>query len=320
MRRRAFTAIIAPVVASLLVLSTACGSDEPKNDSSETKTVDGVTVSLDQSKKPKVDFDEPFEVEKTTSTVLKEGKGPKVALGEQVVLQYVGINGRDGKEFDSSWKRGKEAVFPLVEGSLIKGFIDGLKGKKAGSRVLLTITPEDGYGPSGGTQDGTIKKDDSLVFVVDLKKSYKPLTQAKGEKVTPAEGTPTVTLDDKDRPTGVQVPKGDPPKKLVVQPLVKGDGKKVSDDLSATAHILGATWRTGKPFESTWDRGQPQTMPPLAQLPVKGLADGLRNQTVGSRVLLVIPPDQGFQQDGGEGVDLKKDDTVILVVDILDAY
>ncbi len=307
--------VLALVLTSLLVVAAAgCGSEQ-----AEPKGIDLVTVSGNPGKKPAVKFKKPFKATKTQSKVLKEGSGKKLSEGQEVIVNYVGVNGRDSKEFDSSWKTGQPVSFGLQKGKLINGFVSGLVGKSVGDRVLIAIPPKDGYGKQGQPQAG-IKGTDTLVFVIDIKDAYtyKPLPQAKGQKVEPPEGLPTVKVDAKGVPTGVTVPKGeDAPTKLTSQPLIRGEGEKVSSKNTIDFHYVAVNWRTGKEFDSSWKRGQPQSLP-LAQTPVKGLSEGLVGQTVGSRVLLVLPPDKGFGQDLPQ-TDVKKTDTLVFVIDILGA-
>ncbi|MET9021089.1 FKBP-type peptidyl-prolyl cis-trans isomerase [Actinopolymorpha sp. NPDC004070] len=326
--------LIAALLTSLLVVTAACGSSGSSDSSGspdakatksaeatapakqKTSTIDAVKVAGDPGKKPTVTFARPFSVASTQSKVIKEGSGPKLAEGQEVVVDYLGVNGRDSKEFDSSWKHGGPTSFGLQKGKLINGFVTGLVGKPVGSRVLITIPPKDGYGANGQPQAG-IKGTDSLVFVIDVKKAYKPLSKAEGTKVTPPKDLPVVKTDAKDIPTAITVPKGaTPPKKLVAQPLIKGKGPQVTAKQTVNMHYLAVNWRTGKPFDSSWQRGYQNL--PLSNTPVKGLAEGLVGQTVGSRVLLVLPPDKGFGQDLPQ-TDVKKTDTIVFVVDILGA-
>ena len=99
------------------------------------------------------------------ATVL-EGEGPLVGAGDDVIIQYHGVNWNTGDVFDSSWERGEPAKFPA--GGVIPGFRDGLVGQNVGSRVIIIIPPELGYGPAGGTGDGSIGAEDTIVFVVDI--------------------------------------------------------------------------------------------------------------------------------------------------------
>ncbi|WP_084678078.1 FKBP-type peptidyl-prolyl cis-trans isomerase [Actinopolymorpha alba] len=324
MRRR----VLAAIVTSFLVVSAAaaCGSSDSSAktagsttspSASAASTIDAVKVTGDPGKKPTVEFKKPFSVAATASKVLKQGSGAKISEGQEVVVDYVGINGRDSKEFDSSWQRGEPATFGLQQGKLINGFLTGLVGKTVGSRILVTIPPKDGYGDQGQPQAG-IQGTDTLVFVIDVKDAYKPLAQAEGDTVTPPKGLPTVKTDAKGVPTAITIPKGaSAPKELVAQPLIKGKGEKVDAKATINFHYLAANWRTGKEFDSSWKRGSYENLP-LGQTAVKGLTEGLTGQTVGSRVLLVLPPDKSFGQDL-QGTDLKKTDTVVFVVDILGA-
>lgn len=72
-----------------------------------------------------------------------------------------------GHVFDNSYDRGATISFPIGMGVVIGGWDDGLVGRQLGSRVLMSIPPEHGYGPAGVPQAG-IKGSDTLVFVVDL--------------------------------------------------------------------------------------------------------------------------------------------------------
>ncbi|MFD0854960.1 FKBP-type peptidyl-prolyl cis-trans isomerase, partial [Actinomadura adrarensis] len=99
--------------------------------------------------------------------VLIEGTGPVTTKNDTVLVKYKGINWRDGKEFDTTWDDSSLAPFPLNTTDGMKGFFQSLQGKKIGSRVLLVIPPEDGYGKDGNPQAG-IKGTDTTVFVVDI--------------------------------------------------------------------------------------------------------------------------------------------------------
>lgn len=99
------------------------------------------------------------------------GTGKKVAKGQLLVAQYVGITWRAAKQFDASWDRHVAASFPIGNGSVIPGWDEGLVGQPIGSRVLLVVPPAKGYGASGQPTAG-IKGDDTLVFVVDILGSY----------------------------------------------------------------------------------------------------------------------------------------------------
>jgi FKBP-type peptidyl-prolyl cis-trans isomerase len=106
---------------------------------------------------------------------LIQGTGPAVANGQELVTQYVGVNWRTGKTFDSSWSRRAPFAFVIAATppQTILGWNKGLVGKKVGSRILLSIPSADGYGKKGFPQ-AAIKGTDTLVFVVDILGAVSP--------------------------------------------------------------------------------------------------------------------------------------------------
>jgi peptidylprolyl isomerase len=96
---------------------------------------------------------------------LEEGSGPAAKPGDEVTVQYVGVNYRTGKQFDASWDRGEPFTFRLGEGLVIEGWEQGIPGMKLGGRRELIIPPELGYGY--GRTEG-IPPGSTLIFVVDL--------------------------------------------------------------------------------------------------------------------------------------------------------
>jgi peptidylprolyl isomerase len=99
--------------------------------------------------------------------VLDEGTGAIVAAGQQISVHYLGVTWPGGTMFDNSYDRGTPATFPIGVKKVIVGWDEGLVGKKIGSRVLLSIPPDKGYGPNGNPA-AKIKGTDTLVFVVEI--------------------------------------------------------------------------------------------------------------------------------------------------------
>jgi FKBP-type peptidyl-prolyl cis-trans isomerase len=110
---------------------------------------------------------------KLSVTTLIKGSGPKLAKGDTVVTQYVGVNWRTGKVFGASWPSTQDAAGALLSfqvggTEVLPGLSDGLAGVPVGSRVMVVIPPALGYGPAGGQPSAGIKKTDTLVFIVDV--------------------------------------------------------------------------------------------------------------------------------------------------------
>jgi FKBP-type peptidyl-prolyl cis-trans isomerase FklB len=95
--------------------------------------------------------------------ILTEGKGPKPTASDSVVCNYRGtlIN---GTEFDSSYKRGQPATFPV--GGVIKGWTEALQLMPVGSKWQLFIPSDLAYGERGAGAD--IGPDATLIFEVEL--------------------------------------------------------------------------------------------------------------------------------------------------------
>jgi peptidylprolyl isomerase len=98
-----------------------------------------------------------------------------------------------------------------------------------------------------------------------------------------------------------------------VQPLIKGKGKKVGANDTITFNYLWVRWSDGKVLEESYS-GKPANAPLSGLLP--GMVKGLEGQTVGSRVLLVIPPADGYP-DGNATPSIKPGETLVMVVDLL---
>lgn len=209
----------------------------------------------------------------------------------------------------------------LFAGQLLPGLETALIGQKMGSRVLAVIPPKQGFGKSGNPQAG-VKGSDTLVFVVDMMKDFKANASATGQtESSGGHGLPTVTAAAGTAPT-IKMPSGKPPATLVTKTLVKGTGSVVTKGQLLVAQYVGAIWSTGKVFDASWNRHQPFgfTIGSNPSQVIAGWDKGLIGQTVGSRVMLVIPPADGYGKSGSPQAGIKGTDTLVFVVDILGAF
>ena len=308
----------------LLLLTAGCGDsdgDGESTESTESEPFPGVTVSGELGEAPEFEIAEPpFSIETTTNEVLIEGDGDIVQAGDQAVLQYLGVNGRTGEEFDSTWSGGGEPVtFPLEQGGLIQGFLDGLVGQTYGSRVAVAIPPADGYGEAGNPQIG-VEGDDTLVFVVDLIEAEPPpLSMAEGEEQPLPAGLPELQTDGDGIPTGFESDADTEPKadELVAAPAIVGAGPEVEEGQTVTVHYVGQLYPDGKVFAESWTGGQPAEFALQPGGLPQGFLDGLIGQPVASRVVLAIPSQLGYGKQGSGPIPADAD--LIFVVDILAA-
>jgi hypothetical protein len=122
-----------------------------------------VTGSTDTAA-PHVKVTAPFSVSETEVHTLHAGDGPVVGPTATVSVCYMGVNGRDGRVFDSAYERGSPADFPLD--GVVPGFQKAIAGQKVGSTVGVAMTSADGY-PDGQPSAG-IQKGDSLIFAIKI--------------------------------------------------------------------------------------------------------------------------------------------------------
>ena len=268
---------------------------------------DKVTVTGSYGKEPKVKVKKPYAIDKTRTKVLQESDGAVVKEGQTVEVNYYGVDGRTGEKFDDSFSAGQPVAFALDQ--VVPGFSKGLIGQRQGSRVLIAMPGSDGYDSSGGNPQAGIEVGDTLVFVVDILNVQ--LSGPSGDKVAPKAGLPTVS-GPLDKPE-ITIPKSKAPAELVVQPLIKGTGKKVGPSDTITFDYRWESWKDGRLIEQSY--GDKPASYQLSGL-LQGMQEGLEGQTVGSRVLLVIPPAQGYP-DGNPDPKVDKDETLVMVVDLL---
>jgi len=121
-------------------------------------------ITRDANGAPSVDFAGAVKPEGLVVEVLEAGDGPAVVEGQQITVHYAGWLW-DGAKFDASWDRGEPISFGIARGSLIDGWVEGIVGQPVGSKLLLSVPPEKGYGERSM---GPIPGGSTLVFAVDV--------------------------------------------------------------------------------------------------------------------------------------------------------
>ena len=170
----ALAASLAATVTTLAGAGTAiaagsCPTVAPQNGGAPDWTLTGTTGSVavtgsTDTTAPLVNVTAPFSVAQTQVHTLHAGDGPVVSNTANVSVCYMGVNGRDGSVFDSSYQRGAPVDFPLT--GVVPGFQKAIAGQKVGSTVAVAMVPAAGYPqgqPSAGIQPG-----DSLVFAIKI--------------------------------------------------------------------------------------------------------------------------------------------------------
>ncbi|WP_152649213.1 FKBP-type peptidyl-prolyl cis-trans isomerase [Demequina flava] len=328
MRTTRKTAAVAIAAIAALGL-TACSSDadgdaeatvEPTSSTSasvdtvaepteaDIAALESITWTEGEDGIPVLEFETPLEVSTTLSRVETEGDGETLEDGMYVNLNYIGYDGETGEVAYDTYSVGGAQSYQLSETTVAPSLYDALIGQAVGSQIIL--------GESFETTDEETGEavELSSFTALTVESITTPLEQAEGEAVDPVDGLPVVTLDDSGVPS-IEIPDADAPTELVAQPLIEGEGETVTTENTLIVNYTGWLWEDGTEFDSSWTRGEPAQFALTGV--ISGWTEGLAGQTVGSQVLLVVPPEMGY---GSEGTDtIPADSTLVFVVDILAA-
>jgi peptidylprolyl isomerase len=315
------------IIALLTAALAGCGSSSSSSASSPAAASTGspatdkkVTATGAFGVSPKVSIPKEKAGPQLFTKTLIQGTGKPLTTSESLVGNFVLYDwkGATAKLVGSTYTSGSPTFF---QGQLLPGLSAALVGQKTGSRVLAVIPPADGFGAQGNSKIG-VGATDTLVFVVDLVQTIGNTDSASGTQVSDGgAGLPTVTATP-GKAAVVKVPATKAPANLTVKTLAKGSGQKAVKGDLVVVQYTGVLWKAGtpKPFDSSWSRSAPFSLTIGAGNVVKGWEDGLTGQTAGSRVLLAVPPKEGYGASPPSGSGIGKTDTMVFVIDILGVY
>lgn len=316
-----FLTILA-VAAVTLSLAACTGTTESKTPAAAcvpAKAGAGsakITSKGDFGVAPTVTFATPLTAKSTERTVLTAGKGRVAVDGSTVTVNYSAFNATTGDKIEAtSYAKDGTAKFTLDEAQLLPGLLKTIKCATPGTRIASVIPPVDAFGTTGSESLG-IGASDALVFVIDIDDVSAPvkvLTKANGADQPVVAGLPTVKLASNGSPT-ITIPAATAPTDLKIQDLKKGTGTTVKEGDNVTVQYTGVLWGTGAVFDSSWTKGKPAQF--LTTQVVPGFGKALVGQKVGSQVLAVIPPAEGYGPNGLTP-NISGTDTLVFVVDIL---
>ena len=298
--------------------SAAAGASASSSASSAADTYTSVTATGAFGKAPTVTIPAKTGSGALYTKTLIQGTGPALTSSDSLLGNFVLYvwSGKTHKLLGSTYSDGVPTLFT---GSLLPGLETALEGQKVGSRVLAVIPPAEAFGSAGNSQIGVGPKD-TVVFVVDMVKTFANTEGVSGTQTSNGGGAlPTVTAGAAGKGPTITIPSTPAPKTLQVKTLIKGTGPVVKKGQYLVVQYTGVNYRTKKVFDSSWSRSEPfATVIGEGQV-IPGWDTGLVGQTVGSRVLLVIPPADGYGKTGSSSAGIKGTDTLVFVVDIVGA-
>lgn len=248
-----------------------------------------VTVKGEFGREPSVTLALPTKVPKASVDDLIVGTGTAItAKNQPIVIDIALYDARSGQKLGATGFDGSTAVSDVnTLASQAKPLGDALRCATAGSRLLV------------GFPAGTAAAD-AAVAIVDVHTVFLPRAEGSLE-YNDALGLPTVVRAPDGRP-GIIIPDAKKPTEQVTQTLIRGTGPTVKKTDKVRVQFTSVDWDTRKVVNTTWD----------SQSTVISAAAGIEGATVGSQLLLVVPPADASKSTGADGTG-----TQAIVVDIL---
>ncbi len=314
---RVRSAALSGVLALTLLGLAACGSGSSDSESGGA-SLSSVTIEGAHGEEPEVTFDGRLDASKTESEVLVEGDGDEVADGETVSANWWIGNGFTQEEAQSTYTEGGGAQSVELSQDILPFLREAMIGHRVGDRVVLLTSAAEAYGEAGNPSIGIGNKD-AVLAVVDILGKVEILEGPQGEEKEPAGWAPSLVETD-GVITGLDFSEAHKPTgELIATTLVKGDGAVVKKGQTLYVRYLGQVYNADEPFDENFSAEDPATFPIGVGSVIQGWDERLVGRTIGSRVILEIPPAQGYGEEGNKDAGIKGTDTLFFVVDILGA-
>jgi len=296
--------VLLALVAVPLALS-ACSQASTDDEASGPPPGDisDIVIGGSDTLAPSLEFTPGLTYTDEQSTVVWDGEGDYLADGQPLLLDIYGASLDDGTTLINTYD-GLPRSFLLAPEVVGEELYDTLLDVRVGARVLVVAPPS-----------FESESEPPIAMVVDVLAD-----QAVGDEVEPNPDLPEVSLSKTGEPS-ISLPEGDPPTELQVATLIKGTGPQVREGSYLTVNYTAWYWSDGSDADGRWKAGDvldsswPAEVAPFelqigtGQV-VRGLDEGLLDQTAGSQVLLVVPASYGYADKG----------TLVFVVDILDVW
>lgn len=323
MIRRCLALFLTLIVGAVLV---ACGDDSGGSSGSSSEeesttsagggsALSSIEIAGEPGSAPEVTWDGELAADEIETEVVVEGDGDDIEAGDQVFAHIWVGNGSTREKAYSTYDAPEPQLLTVDEAQLSPLFLSGLEGQKVGSRVAIAASAETAFGEAGNP-DIKIGKDDTVLTIVDVLSGI--ADGPEGEDQQPASWVPDLQ-GDQDAPTGFDfagVP--EPGDALRSGVLVQGDGPVVEKGQTMAVNYLGQVHDGDQPFDESYST-QAASFPIGVGAVVEGWDRALVGQTVGSRVVLAIPPDLGYGKAGNPQAGITGTDTLYFAVDILGA-
>lgn len=254
------------LLVSILMILAACERNllEPA----------AIVVEGEVGVRPQVQFSAPVEITETTSQILVEGEGHELEDHDPALLRYVAFDAESGDVIEDSYAR--TPILVGVSEDDAGSLYPHLAGTPEGSRILLE-------------ELGTAEDPRTKVIVVDVLH-----TRAHGTPVEALQGEVDLEIAEDGTPSITDVsPELVDIQELAVIPTIRGSGAQIREGDAVTVRYLVVDGATGEEAESTWGPHSVPTTTPFTGL-IPGWQQGLIDTTVGSQVILIVPPELAY--------------------------
>lgn len=277
-----------------------------------------VAVTDGESAAPEVSFPTPLITPERQVTIVREGEGEPARAGGYIDFDVSIFVGSDEMYLTGSSYQPTNPVRRPVAPETPDFFGEVLECQKPGSQVVVTAALADIFGPI--EEDEYLQNSSTVVAVIDVHDTYPG--RADGSARLPESGLPTITQAPSGH-HGFSFPNAPIPSELRVSVLKMGQGEAIMQGDFVTTHFTGVVWNTRQVFISSFDQGVPlglvaddQRTSATGEGVITGLAEALIGQTVGSQVLVSVPPELGYLPENlPPGV--SENSTLVFVFDIL---
>lgn len=323
MHRTLRRSTLALLPAVLIPALAACGGGGTSSDTASAPASAGLKqVSFTGTVGKAVTATWHSTVAKPASTSVKtlvKGDGDKIAANDTVSAYLWLGDGTTKKSVFSDYQNGAAESLP-ANGQLGPAFDKIFAGQTYGSRVVAVTNATDLLGSASAATQVGVGANDSLVVVADLVKKAPTSPTPTDDKAHDVAASKLPKVVEKGgKPTGLDwtgVSKPDPTTPLQRTVLKQGTGAAVKSTDTVTVNYLGETYGAKAPFDESYSKGKAFSTT-LDQV-IPGWSIGLTGVKVGSRVLIQIPPAEGYGAQGS-GDTIPANATLWFVVDVVKA-
>ena len=304
MRRRA-VALLAVFATALILAACSSASPSASNSGGGSASIDDIDIGMSDGLAPTITLPQGATFTEPQGMVIWKGEGAALQDNQPLLLDIYGVSLADGSELVNTFD-GLPRSFVLAREVLGDELYNLLINANVGSRVLVVAPAK---AATGGTPAPTANSstEPDVALVVDVLSA-----RAVGEKKEQSGDMPTVTVNEDTGEPAVTIAKGlAEPTAIQSETLIQGTGPQVADGSYILVNYKAVRWDDGPVFANSWptDTAPFSTQIGTGQL-IPALDQALLDQTVGSQVLVVAPPEFGYPAEG----------TLVFVVDILDVW